>query len=172
MLSLSRLKNKIIARFITRFPILAKRFIESFSPIETEGIPWSPVRKPLKESRVALVTTAGVHQRDQKPFDMDDPDGDPTFRVIDVSTPINDLTITHDYYDHSDADRDINIVFPIQRIQELKSEGIIGDIAITHYGFMGHIVGRHIQTLLNQSAPEVAQRLKRDNVDAVLLIPG
>jgi D-proline reductase (dithiol) PrdB len=172
MLSLSRLKNKIIARFITRFPILAKRFIESFSPIETEGIPWSPVRKPLKESKVVLVTTAGVHHRDQKPFDMDDPDGDPTFRVIDVSRPINDLMITHDYYDHSDADRDINIVFPIQRVQELKSEGIIGDIATTHYGFMGHIVGRHIQTLLNQNAPEVAQRLKRDNVDAVLLIPG
>jgi D-proline reductase (dithiol) PrdB len=121
---------------------------------------------------VVLVTTAGVHHRDQKPFDMDDPDGDPTFRVIDVSRPINDLMITHDYYDHSDADRDINIVFPIQRVQELKSEGIIGDIATTHYGFMGHIVGRHIQTLLNQNAPEVAQRLKRDNVDAVLLIPG
>jgi D-proline reductase (dithiol) PrdB len=170
--SFYRLKNRIIAKFYTRFPQLAKKFIESFSPIETEGIPWSPVRKTLKESRVALITTAGVHQRDQKPFDMDDPDGDPTFRTIDVSRPIGDLMITHDYYDHADADRDINIVFPIQRIQELKSEGIIGDVATTHYGFMGHTLGRHIGTLLHQSASDVAQRLERDHVDVVLLTPG
>ena len=172
MLSFARLKNKNIARFTTRFPFLAKRFIESFSPLETEGIPWSPASKPLKESRVALVTTAGVHHRHQQPFDMKDLDGDPTFRVINDTIPISDLMITHDYYDHSDADRDINIVFPIQRIRELESEGFIGDVAKTHFGFMGHIVGRHIQTLLTQSAPEVAQNLKNDNVDIVLLTPG
>ncbi len=172
MLSFTRAKNQITAKMTTRFPYLAKRFTEAISPVQTKGVPWTPVRKPLAECKVALVTTAGVHHRGQLPFDMNDPDGDPTFRVIDASRPISDLTITHDYYDHSDADKDINIVFPIQRLWEPECEGFIGRLAKNHYGFMGHIVGPHIQTLVNQSAPEVARRLKLDAADAVLLTPG
>jgi D-proline reductase (dithiol) PrdB len=103
---------------------------------------------------------------------MRDPYGDPSFRTIDLSRPLIDFMITHDYYDHSDADRDINIVFPIQRLWALKREGMIGEIAGFHYGFMGHILGRHIQTMINEKAPAVAQRLKDDNVDIVLLTPG
>ena len=171
-MSLWRLKNRLIAKLTTRFPFLGKRFTEAFSPVETEGIPWVPVSKPLAVSKVAMVTTAGVHHRDQPPFDMNDRDGDPSFRAIDVSRPVSDLMITHDYYDHGDADKDINIVFPIQRLRELESEGIIGEIAGTHYGFMGHILGAHVQTLVNRSAPEVARRLKNDGVDVVLLTPG
>ncbi len=113
-----------------------------------------------------------MHHRDQKPFDMDDPDGDPTFREIDMTRPMSDLKITHDYYDHSDADRDINIVFPMERLRELKEEKIIGNLARFHYGFMGHIDKAHIFTLISVSAPEVARRLKADRVDVVLLVPG
>ena len=172
MMTISRVKNRTIARLTTRFPSLAKRFIDAFSPLETEGVPWTPLGKPLADCRVAVVTTAGVHHRDQPPFDMADPDGDPTFRIIDVSLPLSDLMITHDYYDHTDADRDINIVFPIQRLWELESDGLIGGVVSTHYGFMGHIVGRHIHTLVTQTAPEVARSLKKDEVDVVLLTPG
>lgn len=171
-LSLSRLKNQTIAKLITRFPSVAKRFTEAFSPVKTAGVPWTPVKKPSGECKVAIVTTAGVHHRYQSPFNMSDPDGDPTFRVIDVTRPISDLMITHDYYDHADAERDINIVFPVQRIWELEREGFIGKVAKSHYGFMGHIVGRHVQTLISQSAPEVARRLKGDGVDVVVLTPG
>jgi len=103
---------------------------------------------------------------------MEDPDGDPTFRILDISRHINDFMITHDYYDHSDADKDINIVFPFQRLWELASEGHLKEIAKTHYGFMGHILGRYVQTLVNKSAQEVARRLKIDAVDVVLLTPG
>ncbi|MBK5101025.1 MAG: hypothetical protein JJE15_08560 [Desulfobacteraceae bacterium] len=172
MLSLSSFKNQTVARLTTRVPLLAKKFTDGFSPVETAGVPWCPSRKPLAESKVALVTTAGVHHRDQRPFDIKDPDGDPTYRVIDVSRPISEVIITHDYYDHSDAARDINIVFPIERLWELEKDGLIGEVARTHYGFMGHIVGRHIQTLVNLSAPEVGRRLKWDAVDIVLLTPG
>jgi D-proline reductase (dithiol) PrdB len=80
--------------------------------------------------------------------------------------------ITHDYYDHSDAERDINIVFPIERLWELEMEGIIGGVIRIHYGFMGHILGRHLNTLINKSVPEVARRLRSDKVDLVLLTPG
>jgi D-proline reductase (dithiol) PrdB len=172
MLPLSRLKNRIIAKVTTRSPSLARGLTEAFSPLETEGVPWTALRKPLSQCKLAVVTTAGVHHRGQLPFDMNDRKGDPTFRVIDVSRPISSLMITHDYYDHSDADRDINIVFPIERLWELESEGIIGEVARFHYGLMGHVKNQNVQVLVKESAPEVAQRLKSDDVDAVLLTPG
>jgi D-proline reductase (dithiol) PrdB len=168
----NRLKNRLIARVITRFPSLAKSFIESYAPWESEDIPWSPLIKPLSECTVAMVTTAGAHHRDQTPFDMVDKNGDPSYRVIDITKPLSTLMITHDYYDHRAADRDINVVFPIERLREFEHEGVIGKLADRHYGFMGHITGPHIMTLITRTAPEVARLLKRDGVDAVLLTPG
>ena len=167
-----RLKNRAIAKLTTKFPSVARNFIDAYRPRESEDIPWSPVTRLLRDSKVAIITTAGVHHKDQTPFDMNDPDGDPTFREIDIRRPLSELMITHDYYDHSDADRDINIVFPIERLREFKSYGIIGRVADIHYGFMGHIDGRHIDTLIKEQAPEVARRIKADNVDVVLLTPG
>ena len=80
--------------------------------------------------------------------------------------------ITHDYYDHADADKDINIVFPVERLKEFEKDGIIGRVANIHYGFMGHITGRHIPELITRIAPEVARNLKEEKVDIVLLTPG
>ena len=166
----SRLKNKLIAKIIARFPFLSGFYTVSLEP---EGeIPWTPVKKSLCDSTVSIVTTSGVHDKKQKPFDMKDPDGDPSFRVIDAATPLGDLVITHDYYDHSDADKDINIVFPLERFREFETEGIIGKVADRHYGLMGHILGRHIETLISKTAPEIARQLKADGVDVVLLTPG
>lgn len=168
----SRLKNILIAKVLTRFPSLAKRLVDAYQPWESEDIPWTPVTKPLKESVLALVTTAGVHEKSQEPFDMKDPNGDPSVRMIDNRLSLGDLMITHDYYDHADADKDMNIVFPLDRIREMVARGQIGGLARTHYGFMGHIDGPHIVSLLNRSAPQVVSRLKEDGVDLVLLTPG
>ncbi len=170
-MNIDRIKNRLIARLITRFPALAKRFIDAYAPWESADIPWTAVTKPLAESRVAIVTTAGVHHVEQEPFDMRDKDGDPTYRVIDLTKP-SGLMITHDYYDHTDADKDVNIVFPVERLREFVHEGFVGGLADLHYGFMGHITGRHIVTLIEKTAPEIARRLKRDRVDAVVLTPG
>jgi len=168
----TRLKNQIIAKLPSRFIHLAEGLTIGFKTEETEGVPWTPISKPLVDCKVAIVTTAGVHHRNQKPFDMNDHNGDPSFRDIDSRQPVSNLMITHDYYDHSDAEKDINIVFPIQRLSELEGEGIIGKTAEKHYGFMGHILDPHIQTLINQTAPKVSDGLKKDAVDIVLLIPG
>jgi len=169
----SRLKNRLIAKILTRYPFLANFFTALHKPVESEEkIPWAPLKKALRDSTVAVVTTAGVHPKPQKHFDMNDPNGDPTFRIIDVTKPLSDLMITHDYYDHTDADKDINIVFPIDRLREFEKEEIIGRLADRHYGFMGHILGLHLNTLIKITAPEVAYRLKADSVDIVLLTPG
>jgi len=172
MMEISRLKNQMLARISSYIPSLSRHFINSYTPMTSVDIPWTPVKKPLSESKIAVVTTAGVHHKDQIPFNMNDREGDPSFRVIDSRRPINDLMITHDYYDHGDADKDINIVFPIERLREFESEGHIANVADTHYGFMGHIDGSYINVLINRYAPEAARRLKEDNIDCVLLLPG
>jgi len=172
VIPVSRFKNRLIAKLLARFPFLAKRSVAAYQPPELGEIPWTQVTKKLNESIIALVTTAGVHHRAQKPFDMEDHNGDPSFRVIDVTKAFTDLIITHDYYDHADADKDINIVFPVDRLKEFKQEGLIGKVADTHYGFMGHITGSHLPTLINKTAPEVARLLKKAGVDIVLLTPG
>lgn len=167
-----RLKNRAIAKIITRFPSLSRLLMKPGRPRDAGGVPWTPPLKPLCECKVAVVTTAGVHHGEQPPFDMHDPDGDPSFREIDLRRPLSELMITHDYYDHRDADRDMNVVFPVERLREFAEDGLVGEVARTHYGFMGHILGRHVKTLINETAPEVARRLAAQGVDAVLLTPG
>jgi len=173
MPNLERWKNRLIAKLITRYPILAKPFLSDRLVVGlSEEIPWTPVRKPLRESTVAVVTTAGVHHRDQEPFDMMDREGDPSFRVLSRETIGRDFRITHDYYDHTDAERDLNIILPLQRLRELAQEGIIGSVANDHFSFMGHIVGRHLETLRERTAPQVAALLRAAEVDLVLLTPA
>ncbi len=93
-------------------------------------------------------------------------------RAFPADVDKTDLTITHKYYDHSAADSDINVVLPIDRLQELRDEGVIGNITSTLYSFMGHIDGPHLKTLMEETAPEVAELLVRDGAEAVFLTPA
>lgn len=171
-MSLQRRRNRFFARLFSRFPGLTTRWLQKQKLDDYGPPPWTPLRKPLSSCTIAVVTTAGVHLRDDRPFDMADKEGDPTYRVIPQDTPREHICITHDYYDHRDADKDVNIVFPLDRLQELVTEEMIGGIAPFHYSFMGHIDGPHVPRLLAETAPEVAHRLKREQVDAVLLTPA
>ncbi|MCP4745790.1 MAG: hypothetical protein GY874_06555 [Desulfobacteraceae bacterium] len=167
-----RLKHKAIAKLAALWPVLARKLVASYTAIESDDIPWTQVQKPLNESKIALVTTAGVHHPDQAPFDMQDKNGDPGFRPLNGATIETNYEITHDYYDHKDARRDLNVVFPLTRLKEMQARGYIGQLADTHYGFMGHIDGPRIYTLVHDTAAEVAELLIKDRVDAVLLTPA
>ena len=103
---------------------------------------------------------------------MTDPSGDPTFREIPAHSKLSELTITHDYYDHKDADKDINIVLPIERIKDLEKTGDLGTVNGRHFSFMGHITPPYIESLINETAPVVVKKLKSDKVDIVLLTPA
>jgi D-proline reductase (dithiol) PrdB len=169
---ISRITHQGLARLTAKWPYLSDRLAASFDPLESEEIPWTEVSKPLDQSRIAVVTTAGVHHRSQKKFNMTDRHGDPSFRVLDAVTIEHDYTITHDYYDHRDAERDLNVVFPVARLKELQASGCIGALAERLFSFMGHIEGTHIDALIGETAPRVAAMLKQDRVDAVLLTPA
>jgi len=130
-----------------------------------QTIPWTPLQRPIAEATVALVTTGGVHLRADSPFDVQN---DASFRRIPRAATAADLCITHDKYDRRDATEDINLVFPLQRLRELETEGIIGRVAELHYGF-GYV--RNLDDLLAQ-AREVGRRLKQARVDLALLVPA
>jgi D-proline reductase (dithiol) PrdB len=172
VLTLRDAANRMVVQLFKHVPWLADAWARTRRFEEARTIPWAPLRRPLPEAVIALVTTAGVHRRADPPFDMDDPDGDPSYRVIPLATPRGALTITHRYYDHGAADRDLNVVLPIDRLRELRDEGRVGGIGPNAYGFMGHIDGRHVRTLVDRTAPEVAERLVGDGVDAVVLTPA
>ena len=173
MSAFKRIKNQSLARLATRFPSLAQRFIDGYQAQESVGtIPWVKPEKPLNQSKLALVTTSGIHHRQQPPFDMRDSDGDPSYRELNGERLFDDFQITHDYYDHTDADKDPNVILPLERLRELVDERILGSLAQIHYAFMGHIDGRHIPTLVNKTAREIAEKLKADQVDLVLLTPA
>ena len=163
-----RLKNRSIAKLQTFFPSLSKKLLESYSPPKSTSIPWVQVKKPLNATKWALVTTAGVHKLRQEPFDMNDPNGDPTYRAIEIKNSM-EWKVTHDYYDHSDADKDINVVFPIDRMKEFESEGLIGALAATNYSFMGHI---YVTGPLVENTAIVGKRLKELGADIAFLTPA
>src|SRR5262245_43268138 len=130
-----------------------------------EKIPWTPLRKPLSECKVVLVTTGGVHMRRDKPFNLN---SDSTFRVIPGNVLPEDLAISHQAYDRTDAIKDINLVFPIERLRELEAKRVIGRLADEHYGFG---LERSAQKLV-PSINEVAQRIRSAGVDLALLVPA
>lgn len=128
-------------------------------------IPWTPLRKPLSESTVVLLTTGGVHLRSDKPFNVN---GDPTFRIIPSGAQQVDLAISHQAYDKTDALRDINLVFPIERLRELEAEHVIGRLAEVNYGF--GLMGSAKK--LMPAIKEVARRISESGVDLALLVPA
>ena len=173
--NIRRLRQRLVALggwAFTHVPWLGQLWARSTHGIAVQHeVPWSPLHTPLRDCRIALITTGGVHRRDQMPFNMDDLHGDATYRRIPPDTSTDQLTITHNYYDHTDADRDVNILLPLDRVTELVEQGMVASLGQC-YSFMGHITGEHITTLVERTAPEVAQLLKHDKIDAVLLTPA
>ena len=134
--------------------------------ISFDSSPWAPFDKPLSEARVALITTGGAYVRDaQEPF-VDD---DPSYRVIPSATAASAIDIFHVHYDTSNAEKDINVIFPIDRLRDMETEGAIGSLATDFYGFMGFIIGDNIPVLMEETAPAVARALVDDGVDAALI---
>ena len=121
---------------------------------------------PLNERRVAIVTTSGVHCRNDRPFTIDPND---FYRVIPGTVDAGDLVMSHGAasFDRSGFQRDCNVVFPIDRLRELLDERIIGSLADFHYSVSSAHQGSDFEAPMK----EVAGLLKKDKVDAVVLTP-
>jgi D-proline reductase (dithiol) PrdB len=151
-----------------------ERWWQSHGPVMTyvknASLAFTRPAKAVTEACVALITTGGIHLKDQLPFDMENRLGDATYRLIPGDTPLGDLRFTHDHYDHTSADRDPNCMFPLEPLRELAREGRIKAAAPTHVGFSGWIP--KTEPLVKESVPRVIERLKQDGVDVALLTGG
>ena len=120
---------------------------------------------PLAERHVAVVTSAGLVRRGERPFVS----GDVDYRVLPADTSASQILMSHASvnFDRTAFQRDINVVFPLDRLRAMVAAGAIGSLAATHYSFMGATDPRGMEA----NARAVAGRLKSDRVDAVLLTP-
>ena len=126
--------------------------------------PWAD-GPPLSERRVALISTAGLHRREDPPFTP----GAGDYRIIPDDFEMDDLVMSHisTNFDRTGYFQDINVVFPIERLRELRDEGVIGSLAARHFSFMGATPPEQMEPV----ARDLAGVLKQDNVDAVAFCP-
>ena len=152
-------------------PLRIRAFLRVYQWRRIDPVPWSPMRKRLAESNVAVISTAGLVALGQPPFDNARRGGDPTFREIRDNTDVSKLIDTHrsESFDHHGIQVDPNLGLPLDRLHELRNEKVIGTANRRHFSFMGSITapGR----LIAESAPEVARKLVEDGVDVALLVP-
>ena len=152
-----------------------RAIVEAWSKREPHReIPFTPLRKPLSECRVALLSSAGMVRLDDTPFDQDGERrnpwwGDPTFRVIPKGVRSDELRCCHLHINGRTMESDVNCALPVDRLQELAAEGVIGEAAPRHISTMGYVL--HTDTLEKETAPAVAALLREDGVDAVVLAP-
>ena len=139
---------------------------EIYVPITPPAV-FTPLAKPLAECVVALCTAGGVHLKAQPPFVLA---GDHTFREIPATTPASELMVSHGGFDNSDVNRDINAMFPLDRLRELAAEGCIGRIAPTLIGFMGG--GGDVDRFRAETGPAIARILKEEGVDVAVFTGG
>lgn len=155
---------------------LIKRYYQ-FSVVHKElPIPFTALRRPLRECRFGLVTSGGLYAtRNEPPFDQErerrEPAwGDPSFRVLPVDMDPADVGVSHLHINHADVLADMNILLPIQRFQELAAEGVIGGLAPHAYSFMGYQgFPADLSGWKDVYGPAVCDRLRAEDVDCVLL---
>lgn len=129
-------------------------------------VPFTPYRGKLEEASVCLVTTAAVRHKDDKPFNVE---GDTSFRVISGDVAAADLRYDDAHYDHACVDRDLNCVFPIDRIRELAKERRLGGLAAEHFS-MGY--SQALRELRASTIPAIARAVDRVRPNLVLLTGG
>ncbi len=153
------------------FSLTYRLFLQAYPWRRVRPVPWSPLRRPLNQCRVALVTSAGFVLPGQQPFDGRIRGGDTSYRVIPADTAVGDLIDTQrsESFDHSGMRRDPNLAFPLDRLRELAAQGRIGSVAPRHLSYMGSITapGR----LIRDTAVEGAGHLVKDQTDVALLVP-
>ena len=146
---------------------LSRFFMKLYRGKNYEASPHTPLRLPLNECKVALITTAGFFLDGQAPFES----GDCSYREIPNSIQTQALINGHKSaaYDERGLETDPNLAFPLDRFRELKTEGKIGSLNHRHFSFMGSITKP--DHLITQFAPEVGRLLKADGVNVAFLTP-
>lgn len=139
---------------------------EIYVPITPPPV-WAPVTKKLKDMTIAIASAAGVHHKDDERFNLA---GDFSYRIVKDSMKTKDLMVSHGGYDNSDVNKDVNCMFPLDRLHELAKDKVIGAVCDTHIGFMGG--GGNQEKFKNETGPKIAEILRDRGADGVILTAG
>jgi D-proline reductase (dithiol) PrdB len=135
-----------------------------------DNVPLAPIKKPLSESKLTFVSSAGVQPIGTMPFDTVHPIGDYTYRKVPSNSRPEDLEIHQLKYPTVGANEDLNVIFPIERLQELAQEGIIGGLTDHFFSFIGYNMDPDQLEL--KLAEDIADAVVKDHADIALLCPA
>jgi D-proline reductase (dithiol) PrdB len=156
---------------LSEFSLTYRLFLKTYRWRCIDPVPWTPLKKPVGQSRLVLVSSAGIVTGGQQPFDASIRGGDFSFREISSDVDVRSLIETHrsEAFDHTGIRQDPNLAFPVDRLRELMETGRIGSLNRRYLSFMGSITapGR----LIKRTIPQVLPKLVEDQVDIALLIP-
>ena len=143
--------------------------VKKYPFIVPDDVPWTPYRGQPSEQTFALITSGGFYLKDSHPpFDTVSIHGDTSFREIPKTASQEDFGIAHAHYDHSLAEQDFNIVFPLQRFIELEKNAIIGKLADTNYSFS---YVNDVVSLVTETVPKLITQIKSAKIDVLFLVP-
>ena len=165
---------------VDSFKFLPRSFrplYEGRGPFPGEEAPvWAPFEKRLAQSRIALLTSAGIYlKRSQPPFDLErektSPEwGDPSWRAIPASTQPADIGVAHLHINDEDLLADPEVALPMRLLDRLASEGVIGSTVVEHLSVMGY-QDRTLGDWQSKTAPEVVAHLQGQGADGLILAP-
>jgi hypothetical protein len=158
-------------------PPSLRAWIKTFIPEEgfKGPIPWTAMSKPLSQTTISLVTSAGISLKTDPPFDMEREKkepiwGDRSFRMIPRGTTEKDIEVNHLHINTTYIKQDINVILPLARMAEFEQERIIGCLAPTAYSFYGFQWQN--TDFLKEAIEPISKKMKLEEVEAVLLTPA
>jgi len=159
-------------------------FIDDFQyskQVVNEDTPRTMLAKPLAECRIMLISSAGFAKEDDVPHGPGETpveqamawrdyfESHPTYRTIPKDYPRDKIKIQHPSYDQTAVRRDINVLYPLDRFQELEDEGVIGELAPVNLSYMGLTSNRRVEQEL---VPSLVAEIRKQEIDAAFLVPG
>jgi D-proline reductase (dithiol) PrdB len=157
---------------IEDLPGEVRTFVEMYAWHRIDPVPWAKVSRPLSSSRVGLVVAACMTMPDQPPFHAEEPDNDPSIRV--VPSDMDPMALVNTFpgqaFDHSGLEADANLLVPLDRLREMTASGTIGGLTARTASLCGHIV--HPKRLMAETAPAIARMFVEDGADVAMLVPA
>ncbi len=135
-----------------------------------DPVPLASLRRPLSEARLTFVSTSGVQPKGTLPFDVVHPVGDYSYRAVPSDSSPADLEIHQLKYPTDGAHRDLNVIFPIERLRELRDEGVLGGLTSSFFSFIGYNMDPEL--LERTLAEDLAQAVQDQQADLALLSPA
>jgi D-proline reductase (dithiol) PrdB len=165
---------------VDSFRFLPRSFVplyEKVTPLPDESDEvWEPFGPRLADASIALLSSAGLHVKsEQEPFDLDrersEPSwGDPTHRVIPHAVAQGQLGMSHLHVNNADTLADRNVSLPVDVLDELVADGMVGRAAPSHFSVMGYQQAG-LDLWRARTAPAIVETLRAEQTDGVILAP-